>query len=204
MLKHKLLTKFTLAVVALLLGSFFALPSIASAVRITCPDGFTVKNAPSGEREAICADHKTGGTAKDSEEACADITAADAHERCVLDNRPQSSSGSGGSTPAPPAGGTIEKAADEAFGGCANGGDEATGCGIVEKYVNPLINFLAAAVGMVVTIMIIVGGIQYSSAGGDPAKVTAAKNKIMNALIAFAVFLSLYAILSWLIPGGFF
>lgn len=103
---------------------------------------------------------------------------------------------------------TIERVEDDAFGGCdrnaaINDSDEvSTGCNIIDKYVNPLISFLAAAVGLVVTSMIIIGGIQYSSAGGDSSKVAAAKSKIVNAIIALIAFLAMYGVLEWLIPGG--
>lgn len=70
------------------------------------------------------------------------------------------------------------------------------------KDLNLIISFLAAGVGVIVVIMIIVGGIQYSAAGGDPQKVSAAKTKIFNAVLALVTFIFLYAILDWLIPGG--
>jgi hypothetical protein len=75
-------------------------------------------------------------------------------------------------------------------------------CNFIDKFINPTIKFLSAGVGVVVTIMIIIGGIQYSSAGSDPQKITAAKRKIMNALIALLLYIMLFAILNWLIPGG--
>ena len=77
-------------------------------------------------------------------------------------------------------------------------------CDLITKYVNPLINFLAALVGVAVVISIVIGGIQYGSSAGDPAKVTAAKNRIRNAIIALVTFLLLYALLNFLIPGGLF
>ena len=75
-------------------------------------------------------------------------------------------------------------------------------CDLVKKYVDPFINVLAAAVGVVVTISIVAGGIQYSSAAGDPGKVQAAKKRIMNSIIALIGFFLFYAVLQWLIPGG--
>lgn len=69
-------------------------------------------------------------------------------------------------------------------------------------YINPIINILSALVGVAVVIAIIVGGLQYSAAGSDPAKVGAAKKRITDAIIALLGFLLLYGILQWLIPGG--
>jgi hypothetical protein len=102
-----------------------------------------------------------------------------------------------------PSGGKIASEVDKAFGGCQEGSAN-TGCGVIEKYLNPLINLLAGAVGLVVIIMIIYGGIQYSMAGGDSGKVSAAKARISNALFALIAFLFLYAVLQWLVPGGLF
>jgi hypothetical protein len=77
-----------------------------------------------------------------------------------------------------------------------------TGCGLIDKYLNPIIKVLGAIVGIVVTIMFIIGGIQYSAAGGDASKVSAAKSKIFNALIALLIYFFLFAILKWLVPGN--
>lgn len=75
-------------------------------------------------------------------------------------------------------------------------------CDLVQKYIDPLINVLAAGVGVVVTISIVVGGIQYASSAGDPGKIAAAKKRIMDSIIALVGFFLLYAVLAWLMPGG--
>jgi hypothetical protein len=75
-------------------------------------------------------------------------------------------------------------------------------CGLITKYVNPFITFLAALVGIVVTISIIAGGIQYATSAGDSSKVSQAKERIRNAVIALLAFFFIYFFLEWLIPGG--
>ncbi len=72
------------------------------------------------------------------------------------------------------------------------------------KYTKMTMNFLSVGVGVVVTIMIIVGGIQYASAGQNPQSVQAAKGKITNAIIALVAYFFLYAFIQYLIPGGAF
>lgn len=67
-----------------------------------------------------------------------------------------------------------------------------------------IVDVLSAGVGIVVVAMIIVGGIQYSIAGDNPQKLTAAKMRITNALIALVAFMFLFAFVQWLIPGGIF
>lgn len=76
-----------------------------------------------------------------------------------------------------------------------------TAC-FISKYVNPFVNFMAAAVGIFVLISFIVAGIQYSSAGGDPGKVSAAKKRAFNSVVALLAFFVLYAFLNWVLPGG--
>jgi hypothetical protein len=88
--------------------------------------------------------------------------------------------------------------ADTAGGNCSN----LSQCDLINSYINPFVNFLSALVGVGVVTSIIIGGIQYSSSGGDPSKVTAAKNRIRNAIVALIAFLLLYGMLNFLIPGG--
>lgn len=76
-------------------------------------------------------------------------------------------------------------------------------CGILDL-LQTAINVLSALVGITVVIMIIVGGIQYSSAEDNPQKIAAARSKIVNALIALFVFIFMFALLQYLIPGGIF
>jgi len=74
-------------------------------------------------------------------------------------------------------------------------------CGIV-KYIVIFINLLSALVGVVVTAVIIAGGIQYSTSSGDPSKVQAAKKRIFNGVLSLALFIFTYAFLQWVVPGG--
>lgn len=75
-------------------------------------------------------------------------------------------------------------------------------CDLVAKYINPMISFLSIFAGIAVTIGIIYGAIEYSSAGSDPGKVQKAKSHIRGAIIALLAFLLLWALLRWLQPGG--
>lgn len=71
-------------------------------------------------------------------------------------------------------------------------------------YVGGFINFLIAGVGLIVTIMLGIAGIQYMAAQGNPQQIEAARKKVSNAIIAFVTFIFMYAILQWLVPGGIF
>lgn len=70
-----------------------------------------------------------------------------------------------------------------------------------QKYLNPLISLLAAATGIVITIAIIYGGIEYITSTGDPQRAASGRNRIIQALIALAAFMLLYGFLGFILPG---
>jgi hypothetical protein len=72
------------------------------------------------------------------------------------------------------------------------------------KDIQSIVDFLSAGVGIIVVGVIIAGGIQYSLGGDNPQALTAAKQRIMNGLIALVAFILTFAFLQWLIPGGVF
>lgn len=117
--------------------------------------------------------------------------------RCI----PKNQSSSGGSTiPAPTEAKTDCQVKDS--DGNSQDLDEDT-CGIVDL-LNTAFNFVAGGVAIAVIVNIIYAGIQYSTAQGDPSVAAKSKTRIRNALFAFVMYLSLYAFIQWLIPGGVF
>lgn len=91
----------------------------------------------------------------------------------------------------------IEKEKDPALD-CIDNRDK---CDLMRKYVNPIIGFLTALVGIAVTIGLISGGIRYASAGNDPQKTGAAKKQITSAILALLALFILYALIRWLAPA---
>ncbi len=71
-------------------------------------------------------------------------------------------------------------------------------------YLRDFINLLSVVVGIVVAIMIVVGGIQYSASRDNPQATAAAKQRVTNAVIALVVYVFIFAILEYLVPGGVF
>ena len=92
----------------------------------------------------------------------------------------------------------LKSTPDSAAKAC-NGGDCS---GLIKNYVNPFIKLLTWVVGIAVVISIIVGGIQFASAGGDPGKVVAARKRITNSIVGLLAYLFMFAFLQWLLPGG--
>lgn len=84
-------------------------------------------------------------------------------------------------------------AVDTALFGCYKGGI----MGVLAIVLKVMI-FLAGAAGV---IGIIISGIQYATASGDPAQVTKAKRRIIEIVIGLVAMGLMYAFLSWLIPG---
>ena len=87
---------------------------------------------------------------------------------------------------------------------CATNNTNSAECKIFKDYLIPAINLLTGAVGILVAIMIIAGGIQYSASGGDAQGVNAAKKRIANAIFALLAFAFLWSFLQWIVPGGVF
>lgn len=75
-------------------------------------------------------------------------------------------------------------------------------CDLVSLYVNPFIRLLSLIVGLVVAGSLVMAGVQYAASSGDSQKVSAAKSRISNTLLAFLAYAFLYAFLNFLIPGG--
>ncbi len=75
---------------------------------------------------------------------------------------------------------------------------------IVTNYIDPAIKFLSIGFGLIVVIMIMIGGVQYTTAGSNPQAIAAARKRIGNALFALILFTFMFALLQWLIPGGIF
>lgn len=76
-------------------------------------------------------------------------------------------------------------------------------CAII-GYIRIITDALSVLVGVVVVMMLVVGGIQYSSAGSNPQAVQAAKKRISQALFALFIYIFMAAFLQWLVPGGVF
>ena len=112
--------------------------------------------------------------------------------------------GGGGTTPTPTVTTNTQTPIVSATDACTSSSKCCNGqsCDLIQEYINPTIDFLAAGVGIVVVIMMVIGGIQYITSQDNPQAVSAAKSRIVNALFALLLFAFMYAMLQWLVPGG--
>lgn len=151
------------------------------AAAITCPDGHTLPDSQADQ----C------GTATTS-----DTTTDTSSEITPINTGPKSATkgqcGSGD--------GAVMTSFDFGCKGATYPGD-----------LNPIIDmafaifrFLSAGVGLVVIGSIIVAGIQYSTSRGNPQATQAAIKRITNALIGLMIYIFMFSIANFLVPGGMF
>lgn len=81
---------------------------------------------------------------------------------------------------------------------------DSTGGSPVISLLLQVINFLAVGVGIAVVGGIIWGGMVYSSSNGDASKVQQGKMIVVNAVLGLVLFIFMYAIINYLVPGGLF
>lgn len=77
--------------------------------------------------------------------------------------------------------------------------------------INPIVDmafafirFLSAGVGLVIIASVIWAGIQYSVSRGNPQTTEAAINRITNTFFALMLYIFIFAIANFLVPGGMF
>ncbi|HET8709333.1 MAG TPA: pilin [Candidatus Saccharimonadales bacterium] len=72
-------------------------------------------------------------------------------------------------------------------GGSGSGCDTSGNGGKVNTLLRNIVNIFSAIVGVIAVIMIIVGGLQYITSGGDSNKVSTAKNTIIYAIVGLVI-----------------
>ena len=83
---------------------------------------------------------------------------------------------------------------------CASNGNTTTLFGDGSIF-NNIVNTLLFVIGAASVIMLIVGGIRYTTSNGAAAQVTAAKNTIMYALVGLVIAFLAFAIVNWVLKG---
>lgn len=77
----------------------------------------------------------------------------------------------------------------------------ADNCGII-AYLVLAINVLSVFAGMAIIGSIMFAGFQYMTAKDNSGQVEAARKRITWAIVALAIFIFMYAVLNFLVPGG--
>lgn len=88
------------------------------------------------------------------------------------------------------------------------GGSDCAGTGANGSSITALLlyilNFMAVGVGIAVVAGIAWGGFMYTQAGGDSGKTKQAVSIIINSVIGLVLFIFMYALANFLVPGGIF
>lgn len=210
---NKLLVTFVLA------GAIIAAVPLVPALAIPGPGAGSTPTQPTAPAGTVCKDtaatcgrcyNQLAGTAYycsggqfvpgscwvyNNNGGVADWSAAD----CKLSQFASIQTGSVGQTAV-----TADQAACGSSTGacCKDKTNNNSDCGIISR-INQIISFLALTVGVAAALGIIIGGIEYSSSGGDPKKTASGKSHITKAVIAVVLFGFLYTFLEFIIPGGF-
>lgn len=69
--------------------------------------------------------------------------------------------------------------------------------------LNLIINVALGVIGFTAVVMIIMGGVQYTTSSGDAAKVTKAKNTIMYGVVGLVIALLAFAIVNFILTNVF-
>ena len=67
--------------------------------------------------------------------------------------------------------------------------------GVVKKIINGVLY----VVGVLAVVMVIIGGVQYTTSGGDQAAVTKAKNTILYGIVGLVIAILAYAIVNFVV-----
>ena len=76
-----------------------------------------------------------------------------------------------------------------------------TGGAIVE-YLKAFLFVLNGLVGGIIVLVLVLAGVQYITSAGDPSRIKNAKGRVQAAMTGLVLYLLMYAILNFLIPGG--
>lgn len=79
--------------------------------------------------------------------------------------------------------------------------DDGTGSSVF-NVLDLVVNIMTVGVGVLAAIGLTVSGIQYLTAGGNEERTRKSKRRIFEIIIGLAVYVAIYAILQWLVPGA--
>lgn len=71
----------------------------------------------------------------------------------------------------------------------------------VGEYVPVILNVMLYIVSITAVIMVVVGGIKYTTSGGDSNKIQSAKNTITYAIVGLVIAIFAWAIINWVVKA---
>jgi hypothetical protein len=94
-----------------------------------------------------------------------------------------------------------EQSACEGSGGTWSGGACSQGTRTVTGTIKSVGNIIIFVTGALSVLMIIIGGLRYTTSGGDQGSITSAKNTILYAVIGLIVSVMAYAIVNFVLTN---
>ena len=92
----------------------------------------------------------------------------------------------------------------QSLANCTNGDNALTSesnTNDLMKTLNTIINVVIGVIGFVAVVVIILGGVQYTTSAGDPGKVKKAKDTILYGIIGLVVALLAFAIVNFVLSS---
>ena len=93
----------------------------------------------------------------------------------------------------------VDPSAEVGKGVIGAGGDKKDTGTALPKLIQDVVNVLLYVIGAVAVIMIVIGGIRYTTSNGDSSQITSAKNTILYAVVGLVVAMLAYAIVNFVI-----
>ncbi len=81
------------------------------------------------------------------------------------------------------------------------GGGSSANQNDLKNFIKTIVDVLLFLLGAIAVIMIIIGGIRYTTSNGDSSQVTSAKNTILYAVVGLVVAILAYAIVNFVITS---
>jgi hypothetical protein len=88
--------------------------------------------------------------------------------------------------------GEIKKGINDVGG---NGGDD------LGDNIRTIVNMLLFLLGAVAVVMIVIGGIKYTTSNGDSSAITSAKNTILYSVVGLVIAIMAYAIVNFVVAA---
>lgn len=75
------------------------------------------------------------------------------------------------------------------------------GATLIAELIANALKVIFAISGVILLALLIIGGIQWMTAGGDKEAMANAQKRLTSALIGFVIFVSVFAIINYLLPA---
>lgn len=82
-----------------------------------------------------------------------------------------------------------------------NAGGGSSNSGSLQGFIHKIVNLLLYILGSIAVIVIVIGGIRYTTSAGDQSQMTAAKNTILYAVVGLVVAVLAYAIVNFVLTS---